>query len=165
MPGLAWVPVSPAGGGWGAHCCLGEGVPSWLEICIPADFYFRPCLFVLKTQSHTRISCECVILQLLPGCFCDLGNNEGKINKQHSIARRPLCPSGKRPVPSLSPSHQPLRSLQAQKLGSGWLKGAGALALKSSCPCLPKQAHPLGTAPPTTGLLILPSTKANKGLA
>lgn len=69
-------------------CCTGKGVSaSLLQICIPADFYFRPCLFLpLKcgcyAKSHTRISCKCVILQLLLGCFCDLGSNKGTINKQ-----------------------------------------------------------------------------------
>lgn len=33
-------------------------------------------------KSWTRISCACVILQLLPGCFCDSSNKEGNVNKQ-----------------------------------------------------------------------------------
>lgn len=75
-PGLTWIRVGgavirapssrPEGNGEGgpgrgvctcgkraicASCCMGRGRgwASLLQICIPADFYFKPCLFLLKT--------------------------------------------------------------------------------------------------------------------
>lgn len=62
-------------------------------------------------KSCTRISRECVISQLLPGCFCDLGNNKGiETNSgRGSSARKALSPKsqfrgGTSPIPSWSPS-------------------------------------------------------------
>lgn len=161
-----------------------------LQICIPADFYFRPCLFLLKTrllcQESARISCECVILQPLPGRFCDLGNNEGNINKQQ---RRPFSKEASElqesvsrwnkshpfpaPVPATPPPSS--ESHQAQGLGSGGPRGPGATALKSrliaASAALGKQACPQrgspGNSPPHTTRPPAhpPSTKTNKGPA
>lgn len=59
------------------HCCRFVFLPTFISGLV----YFslkRGCY----AKSRPQISCECVILQLLPGRFCDLGNNEGNINKQ-----------------------------------------------------------------------------------
>lgn len=90
-----WVHVPGRGGGMCARlesdirasCYMGRGTgPRCCRFVFLPTFISGLVYFSLKrgcyAKSRTRISCECVILQLLPGCFCDLGNNEGNINKQ-----------------------------------------------------------------------------------
>lgn len=140
-----------------AHCCRFVFLPTFISGLV----YFslkRGCY----AKSRTRISCECVILQLLPGCFCDLDNNERNINKQRlgSLAGRPPSCTCRLPrgefIPSLSSfSTRPhlITSSPGWGLGRSWSPG-------------PKMfVHPEGQSPPTAILLSLPSTKTNKGLA
>lgn len=111
-----------------AHLCIGMGVGGQRHAHAPwgmfpaycCRFVFLPTFisglvyFSLKrgcyAKSRTRISCECVILQLLPGCFCELDNNERNINKQRlsGLAERPrscTCRLPKGGVPSLPCPH------------------------------------------------------------
>lgn len=64
-----------------AGCCMGKAGrgPRCRRFVSLPTFISGLAYFSLKPA---RISCGCEILQLLTGCFCDLGNYEGNINKQ-----------------------------------------------------------------------------------
>lgn len=145
-----------------ARCCRFVFLPTFISGLV----YFslkRGCY----AKSRTRISCECVILQLLPGCFCDLDNNERNINKQQlsslegSLGAARAGFQGEESTPSLSsflPTPPGHKLHQAQELDG---EGRG----RSWSPSPKMFVPPEGQSPPTAVLLILPSTKANKSLA
>lgn len=130
--GLYVLAVAWEGGGGGPRCCRFVFLPTFISSLV----YFslkRGCC----AKSWSRISCECVILQPLPGCFCDLGNTrEIQTNSsKHSLARKPLSSmfqfrGGTSLIPSLAPFQIPSEHVRLRDQGLGSLR-----VPESTSPC------------------------------